>query len=253
MVQTRQQTRRKAQHGKDTAVKSGIQKPSRTPKASKRKDSIVSRSEPGLSSQVHGLLNKNASEDDFKNLLAGSKDQLAFTSPLAFDNLHAKDVFYCAIVKQRLDVLPLMLERQNLDNWNTLHLAVVYDDLKLVKKLGKDIPKLGCVVDRSGRTPLHLAFTKCNAQVARFLLESKCWENYHGVDQDCLGHLTVEALAFDYKKSGMCEWASLVGWLYDKGGMVTDTRNSNGETAIELATKWGVFDVRVKYPLMGRI
>lgn len=84
----------------------------------------------------------------------------------------AKDVSNIAVLKQRLDVLPWMLERQNLDNWNTLHLAVAYNNLELVKKIGNEIPKLGCVVDRSGRTPLHLAFTKSNAQVARFLLES---------------------------------------------------------------------------------
>lgn len=254
MVQTRQQTRRKAQpeKQKDATVKSGVQKPPRTPKVPKRKHFNVSRNEPSLSSQVHRLLDKDASEDDFKTLLAGSKDQLDFVPPLAFDNLYSQDVFYRAIHKQRLDVLPWMLERQDLDNWNTLHLAVVYDNLELVKKLGNEIPKLGCVVDGSGRTPLHLAFTKCNAQVARFLLESNCWKDYHGVDRNCLGHLTVEALAFDYRKSGMCEWASLIGWLYNEGRMVTDTRDSNGETAIEVAVKWDVFDVRVKYPLMGR-
>lgn len=31
-----------------------------------------------------------------------------------------------------------------------------------------------------------------------------------------------------------------------------DTRNSNGETAMDLAIKWDIFDIRVKYPLMGR-
>lgn len=57
----------------------------------------------------------------------------------------------------------------------------------------------------------------------------------------------VEALAFDCKKSGMCEWASLVGWLFNEGGMVTGTRDSNGETAIDLAIKWDIFDIRVIY------
>jgi hypothetical protein len=255
MVQTRQQARRKAQSDilKYTTVKSGVQKLPRTPKAPKGKHFNGSRKEPSLSLQVHRLLDDDASEDDFRSLLMGSKDQLDFVPPLAFDNLHTKnDVFHRAIQKQRLDALPWMLERQNLDNWNSLHLVVVYDNLELVKQLGDEIPELGCVVDRSGRTPLHLAFTKCNAQVARFLLESDCWNNYHGVDRNCVGHLTVEALAFDCRKSGMCEWASLVGWLYNEGGMVTDTKDSNGETAIDLARKRDIFDVRVKYPLMGR-
>lgn len=254
MVQTRQQARQKAQSDKrkDTTVRSGIQKRSRTPKVPNSKHFNGSRKELGLSSQVHRLLDEDASEDDFKTLLTGSKDQLDFIPPLAFDNIYAQDVFHRAIHKQRLDALPWMLERQDLDNWNTLHLAVVYDNLEMVKKHGNDIPELSCAVDRSGRTPLHLAFTKCNAQVARFLLKSNCWKDYHGVDRNCLGHLTVEALAFDYRKSGMCEWASLIGWLYNKGGMVTDTRDSNGETAIDLAIKWDIFDVRVIYPLMGR-
>jgi hypothetical protein len=33
--------------------------------------------------------------------------------------------------------------------------------------------------------------------------------------------------------------------------MLIDTRNSKGETAIDLARKWNIFDVRVKCPLMG--
>lgn len=111
---------------------------------------------------VHRLLDKDASEDDFKTLLTRSKDQLDFIPPLAFDNIYAQDVFYRAIHKKRLDVLPCMLERQNVDNWNSLHLDVVYDNLEVVKKLGNKIPELGFVVDRSGRTPLHLAFVKCN-------------------------------------------------------------------------------------------
>ncbi|KAJ6102635.1 hypothetical protein N7486_005062 [Penicillium sp. IBT 16267x] len=256
MVQTRYQARLKAQSDerKDTTVNSRVQKlpqNQRTQGTPKRKGSNGSPKKPSLASQVHRLLDEDASEDDFKNLLTKSKDELDFLPPLAFDNIYTQDVFHRAIHKQRLDALPWMLERQDLDNWNTLHLAVVYDKLELVKKLGNKIPELGCAVDRSGRTPLHLAFIKCNAQVARFLLESNCWNNYHGDDRNCLGHLTVEALAFDYRKSGMCEWASLVRWLYDEGGMVTDTENSNGETAIDLARKWDIFDVRVKYPLMG--
>jgi hypothetical protein len=35
-------------------------------------------------------LDKDASEDDFKTLLAGSKDQLDFVPPLAFDLLYAR-------------------------------------------------------------------------------------------------------------------------------------------------------------------
>lgn len=144
-----------------------------------------------------------------------------------------------------------MLGRQELENWNILHLAVVYDSLEMVKKLGNEIPALGYVVDQSGRTPLHLAFTKCNAAVAHFLLEKGCWKNYEEADRDYLGHLAVEAIAFDCRKSRMCEWARFVGWLYDQGGMVIGTQDSNGETAIDLARKWNIFDVRVKYPLMG--
>ena len=34
--------------------------------------------------------------------------------------------------------------------------------------------------------------------------------------------------------------------------MVTGTRDSNGETAIDLAIKWDIFDIRVTYPLTGR-
>ena len=49
----------------------------------------------------------------------------------------------------------------------------------------------------------------------------------------------------------MCEWARLVGWLYNERGMMIDTRNPNSEAAIDLARKWDVFDVKVKYRLMG--
>ncbi|KAJ5834330.1 hypothetical protein N7447_000356 [Penicillium robsamsonii] len=123
MVQTRQQAHRKAQPDKrkDTAVKSGVQKPFRTTKVRKGKHVNGSRREVSLSSQVYRLLDKDASEEDFKTLLKESKDQLDFIPPLAFDNIYAKDVYYRAIHKQRLDALPWMLERQNLDNWNTLH------------------------------------------------------------------------------------------------------------------------------------
>lgn len=82
---------------------------------------------------------------------------------------------------------------------------MVYDNLELVKKLRNEIPKLSYIIDRSGRTPLYLVFTKYNAQVARFLLESNCWNKYLSINRDCLGHLTVEALAFDYRKSGIYE------------------------------------------------
>lgn len=122
---------------------------------------------------------------------------------------------------------------------------MVYDSLEIVKKLQNEIPELGCFVDKSGRTPLHLAFTKRNSLVAQFLLENRCWRKYDGTDRDCLGHLA------DCRKSGICEWARLVGWLYDQGGMVIDTQDSNGENAIALARKWNIFDVRVKHPLMS--
>ena len=201
---------------------------------------------------ILSLLDKDASDEDFRTLLAEGKDQLSFTPPLAFDNVYAQDAFYCAVHKGRLNVLPWMLERQNLYNWNTLHLAVVYDSLELVKKLGERIPELGCVTDDSGRTPLHLAFVKCNAQIARFLLEKGCWRHYQGDDRNCLGHKTVEALAFDHRKSGFDTWARLVQWLYDEGGMAIDTINSEGQTALDLAIEWDIYDPRVKYPLMGR-
>ncbi|KAJ5240381.1 uncharacterized protein N7469_001972 [Penicillium citrinum] len=257
MVQTRHQARQRAfqetpASQKVTTACSRVQKPSRAPKARRTKKPFGVFQGPTLSSQINSLLEQNASAEDFKILLAENKSPLKFIPPLAFDNVYTHDVFYRAIEKQRLDVLPWMLERQNLDNWNILHLAVVYDNLELVQKLQDQIPELGCVLDRSGRTPLHLAFTKCNAQVARLLLESNCWQNYDGIDRNCVGHLTVEAIAFDFRKSGMCEWASLVGWLYGKGGMRIDTRDANGYRAIDLAIKWDIFDIRVKYPLMGR-
>lgn len=63
--------------------------------------------------------------------------------------------------------------------------------------------------------------------------------------------VAVEATAFDCRKSGMCEWASLIQWLYDKAGMVIDTKDSKGETAMDLARKWDIYDVRVESTLMG--
>lgn len=90
MVQTRQQTSRQAQPDKikNTTIKSGVKKPPRAPKGPKCKQSNVSRKEASLSSQVHRLLDEDASEDDFKSLLMGSKDQLDFIPPLAFDNIY---------------------------------------------------------------------------------------------------------------------------------------------------------------------
>lgn len=61
-----------------------------------------------------------------KVLLTGSKVQLEFSLPFAFDNIYAQDGFYRAIHTERLDISTWMLERQNLDNGNTLHLAVMY-------------------------------------------------------------------------------------------------------------------------------
>lgn len=98
MVQTRQQVRRKAhpEKLKDTTVKPSVQKLPRTPKVPKGKHFNGSRNEPSLSSQVHRLLDDDTSEDDFRSLLTGSKDQLEFVPPRAFDNLYAQDVFYRA-------------------------------------------------------------------------------------------------------------------------------------------------------------
>jgi hypothetical protein len=64
---------------------------------------------------------------------------------------------------------------------------------------------------------LLIKVEKFNTLVAQLLLEKDCWKNY---ERACLGHLAVEAIAFDYRRSGMCELARLVGWLYDQGGMV---------------------------------
>lgn len=75
-----------------------------------------------------------------------------------------------------------MLGRQELEKWNILHLAVMYDSLEMVKKLENEISELGCVIGQSGRTPLHLAFTKCNAPVAKFLPEKGCWKDYDGAE-----------------------------------------------------------------------
>jgi hypothetical protein len=248
MVQTRQQARLRAPpDNKKTYGNARVQKSRRTPTGK----TIGPQGKSELTSEILRLLDKDAPEEDFKKLLAGNKAKLDFTPPLMFDNIFVKDAFYHAVEKQRLDVLLLMLERQELENWNVLHLAVLYDSLEMVKKLENEIPKLGCVVDQSGRTPLHLAFTKCNAPVAQFLLEKGCWKNYDGADRDCLGHLAVEAIAFDWKKSGMCEWARLVAWLYEQGGMVIGTRDWKGDTAIYLAQEWNIHDVRVKSVLMG--
>lgn len=98
MVQARQQVRRKAhpEKLKDTTVKPSVQKLPRTPKVPKGKHFNGSRNEPSLSSQVHRLLDDDTSEDDFRSLLTGSKDQLEFVPPRAFDNLYAQDVFYRA-------------------------------------------------------------------------------------------------------------------------------------------------------------
>ena len=254
MVQTRRQARRKAPSviRKGKILTSCAPKLPQIQKFCKTKYTKTLGTKPSLTSQVRDLLDRGASEDTFKALLMKSQDQLNFVPPLAFDNIHTEDVFYHALHKQRLDVLPLMLEKQNLDNWNCLHLAVIYDDMIMVERLRDSIPELGYAADRSGRTPLHLAFTKCNAQIARLLLESRCWENYNGDDSGYLGHLAVEALAFDYRKSGMCEWARLIEWLYNGGGMDIGTKDLNGETALTLAQKWDVFYFRVKCLLMGR-
>lgn len=50
------------------------------------------------------------------------------------------------------------IERQYLHNLNTLQLAVVYDNLELVKQLGNTNPELGRFIDRSWWTSLHLVF-----------------------------------------------------------------------------------------------
>jgi ankyrin repeat protein len=205
-----------------------------------------------LSLRIQSLLEKDATKDDVKALLVNNTDRLGFAPPLDFDNIYAEDVFYHAVQKERLDILPWMLERQNFVNWNTLHLAVVYENLTLLKKLEDEIPRLGYVSDQNEKTPLHLAFHKYNAQIAQFLLEKECWKYYEGSDRDCLGHMAVEAIVWDYRKSRMSEWSKLIEGLYEELGMVPETLNSEGETALDLAQKWDIFDIRVKYPLMGR-
>ncbi|KAJ5370024.1 uncharacterized protein N7496_006116 [Penicillium cataractarum] len=252
MVQTRQQARPRTQPDNKKANSNARVRKSRQVPTRVNLGGPQRRTE--LTSEVVSLLNKDAPEEDFRIALARSEVKLDFFPPLMFDNLYKEDAFYKALQKRRLDVLPLMLGKQELEMWNILHLAVVYDSLEVVKEVRNKIPDLGCVVDQRGRTPLHLAFTKCNTLVAQFLLENDCWKKYNGADRDCLGHLAVEAIAFDCRKSGMCAWARFVGWLYDpqEGGMVIDTQDSNGETAIDLARKWDIYDVRVKYTLMGR-
>lgn len=71
---------------------------------------------------------------------------------------------------------------------NIVHLAVVYDNLKVVQKLGNEILNLSTLLIK-----VKIAFyrelitVERNYLVVRFLL-NKGITNYEGADQDCLGH-----------------------------------------------------------------
>lgn len=96
MVQTRQQARLRTQpDSKKTYGNSRVQKSSRTP----TRKTVGPKKKPELTSEILGLLGKDAPAEDFKKVLAGSEVRLDFIPPLIFDNICVKDVFYHAVQK----------------------------------------------------------------------------------------------------------------------------------------------------------
>lgn len=72
---------------------------------------------------------------------------------------------------------------------NIVYLAVVYDNLKVIQKLGNEILNLSTLLIK-----VKIAFyrelitVERNYLVVRFLLNKGHLKNYEGADQDCLGH-----------------------------------------------------------------
>lgn len=122
-----------------------------------------------------------------------------------------------AVEKGRPDVLCLLLDRYNKYGWNLLHLVVVFDKLDMVKTMKHEVPQYGCQMDNMGRTPLDLAFYKCNAQMVKLLLELGCLNNYGVSDIRLLGHHVVASSTIDKKKSRTEDWISILdGMLLKK-------------------------------------
>lgn len=77
--------------------------------------SEISSRGSSLSAEVLDLLNKVASEDDFKIIFTRSKEQLDLAPPIMFDNMFIQNTFYHTVHNHQLDILALMLRRQTLD------------------------------------------------------------------------------------------------------------------------------------------
>jgi ankyrin repeat protein len=220
MVTTRQQARRGARGVSERAI------------AKKRSSDVSNKYR--LSARIIILIEQNATDQEIEKELSRNNSRLPF-QPLA-----DKDAFYHAATKERYKIVPLLLERQDNFNWNSLHLAVAYNDENFIlQHFGSRIPELGCLGEEND-TPLHLAFRMGNAKKCKFLLENGCWERYTGDDKDCIGHIAIEEIAFNFNKN-VWEWAAFVAWLYTKGGMSLDTKTSKGQQTVEdLMSRWEI-------------
>ncbi|KAL6230759.1 hypothetical protein BDW75DRAFT_221846 [Aspergillus navahoensis] len=185
-----------------------------------------------LQKQLEELFRKNASVQDFDRCLAKNNNHLSFHPPLDFDNIFRRDAWYLSVENKRLDVLALLLKRENKYQWNCLHVAVVYDKLGLVEELASKIPQYGHETDLKGCAALHLAFEKANAKIVHYLLRNGCWNEYKGNDQGLLAHKVVESAAWDSKKSTTDEWIALLDWLLEIGKFKPGMRDENDMTRV---------------------
>lgn len=225
MVTTRRQAR-----GKPQCMQPASKKP--IAKRKPRRFSSISKKFNDLSSGIIYLINQDATDDEIKKELDRNKSRLLFLPS------SETGVFYLAAQKQRYNVVDQLLARQDRYEWNSLHLAVLYDEKFILDHFRSKIPELGCLgkQQKLRDTPLHLAFRMGNARICKLLLENGCWERYTGDDRDCLGHMAISEIAYDRKSATekQSEWVDLINWLYEQGGMSLDTKNPKGLTVEDL-------------------
>ncbi|KAL4960569.1 uncharacterized protein BDV14DRAFT_182284 [Aspergillus stella-maris] len=166
--------------------------------------------------------------------------------------MYVEDPFFMAVKKRRLDVLRRLLDRYNKYGWNCLHVAVVFDDYCMVRTLQHKVPLYGSQKDHEGRTPLDLAFFKCNAKIVKLLLEFGCLTKYT-MSGTLLGHCVVSSCVIDERKSKTEDWISILDGMLLRRVFDPKAKDNKGRTAYDLSRSYGIFDARFGFSLRGKV
>jgi hypothetical protein len=152
-------------------------------------------------------------------------EELQFCHPRDFNKICREDAYYLAVHYNWVDVLKAVLDSKNTCEWNALHIAVVYGGLDTIKAFSDDdIHQYGHIQVEFKRTPLHLAFQRCDAEAALTVSKRECWRFYNGEDKLLLLYITVKAFAFDGRASPYCEWFGLIEWLQKRAKLLQQFR-----------------------------